>query len=167
MEALAKLGIDGWGLLLYLVNFGILFLLLKRFVYKPLLKVLDDRRNRIKDDVERATFMREELKKEREEEAGARTARLEELDERIKEAKKVARDEAKRLLMDAEAQRDAVLTQAAKAADETIAATIADAEKEILDRVKRVVSHVLEENVSQEVIAESVKKSFTSVTKTS
>ena len=167
MEALAKLGIDGWGLLLYLVNFGILFLLLKRFVYKPLLKVLDDRKNRIKDDVERATFMREELKKEREEEAGARKARLEELDERVKEAKKVARDEAKRLLNEAESQRDAILTQASKAADETIAATIADAEKEILDRVKRVVSHVLEENIPQDVVAESVQKSFKSVTKTS
>lgn len=167
MDALAKLGIDGWGLLLYLVNFGVLLLLAKRFVYKPLLKVLDERRERIKDDVERAAAMREQLKKERAAEVDERKTRLTELDERIKEAKTVAREEAKKLLTDAEAQRDAILSHASETADATIAGAMQDAEKEILSRVKQVVTHVLEEGIPQEIVEKSVQDSWKTVTKSS
>lgn len=167
MDALGKLGIDGWGLLLYLVNFGVLLLLMQRFVYKPLVKMLDERRDRIKDDVERASSMREQLKKERAAEVDERKARLSELDERIKEAKGVARDEAKKLLTDAESQRDAILSHASETADSTIAGAMQDAEKEILSRVKQVVTRVLEEGVPQEIVEKSVQDSWKTVTKSS
>lgn len=167
MDALAKLGIDGWGLLLYLVNFGVLLILLKRFVYKPLIKYLEERQKRIKEDVERAEEIRKQLVKERADEVDERKARLLALDERIKEAKTVAREEAKRVIQEADQQREAILTNASEVADATISSTIKETEKEILERVRRVVTHVLEEGVPKELVEESVQKSWKRVTKRS
>lgn len=165
MEALAKLGIDGWGLVLYLVNFGVLLLLLQKVAFKPLIKYLDERRDRIKEDVEQAALMRKELESEREKEEQARKMRMEEVDARIKEVKTVAREEAKNMLSEAGEQRDAILAQATKSANDTIAETISGAESEILDRVRKVVMHVLEKGVPEDVVEKSVKESWKTVTK--
>ena len=49
MDALQKLGIDGWSLVLYLVNYGILFFVLGKYVYKPLAKAMDARSEKIRN----------------------------------------------------------------------------------------------------------------------
>ena len=165
MEALAKLGIDGWGLLLYLVNFGVLLVLMQRFVYRPLMQYLDKRRKQIKTDVKKAKKMRKTLEAEREEEAAARAMRQAELDQQLAAAKKMARDQAKELINEADGQRDAMLGQASMQAQETIASAMKDAEDEILQRMKQVVLHVLEDGVPEDVAQESVKKSWAAISK--
>lgn len=167
MDALANLGIDGWGLLLYLVNFGLLLWLMQRYVYKPLVKYLDKRRDQIKEDVDRAAMLRKDLDAEREGESAQRAKRLEALDAQVKDAKQLARTEAKQMIADAETQRDAILSNASKTADATIAATMSDAEGEILERVRRVVTHVLEDGVPQDLVDKSVQDSWKRVTKAS
>ena len=166
MDALAQLGIDAQGLLLYLVNFGILLLVMYRFVYKPLVKVMSDRREQIKHDVESAANMREELEVFKQNEEKERRARELELDERIQAAKKVVREDAKKLLADAEAQRDSVIAQANETAQATIDGAMAGAESEIISRVRKVVTHVLKD-VPEEIVEKSVQDSWKRVTQKS
>lgn len=166
MDALAQLGIDAQGLLLYLVNFGILLLVMYRFVYKPLVKVMSDRREQIKHDVESAATMREELDVLKQNEEKERRARELELDERIQEAKKVVREDAKKLLADAETQRDNVIAQANETAQATIDGAMAGAESEIIKRVRNVVTHVLKD-VPQDIVEKSVQDSYKRVTQKS
>lgn len=165
MDALGNLGIDGFSVLLYLVNFGILLLLLQRFAYRPLLKMLETRREQIKTDVQKAQTLREGLEIERADEEQARATRLAQLDQQISSAKKMAREEAKKLLIDADEQRDAILAQASSQVEEAIAGTIQEAEEEILTRIKKVVLQVLEDGVPEEVAKESVKKSWEAVSR--
>ena len=47
MEALAKLGIDTKLLIAQVVNFVLLLLILKRYAYKPVLRMLDERSKKI------------------------------------------------------------------------------------------------------------------------
>src|SRR5512136_1154217 len=54
MEALQKLGIDFKVLIAQIINFGILFFILKHFLYKPILNGLDKRKKRIKESLEKA-----------------------------------------------------------------------------------------------------------------
>ncbi len=42
-QGIAALGIDGWAILFQLVNFAILFWVLQRFAFRPLLKILQER----------------------------------------------------------------------------------------------------------------------------
>lgn len=62
MELLTKLGIDWKLLLAQAVNFLIVLGVLYRFLYKPLLKFLDDRKNRIESSLIEAKRIEAELK---------------------------------------------------------------------------------------------------------
>jgi F-type H+-transporting ATPase subunit b len=160
MEALQKLGIDGWGIVLYLVNFGVLLVVLQRYVFRPLLAFIDKRREEISTNVNAAEQMRTKLEAERAEEAATRQAREAELETRVRNVKQVAREEAKKTLADAEAQREAIMSQARIAADQTISGAMDEAQEQMLERIQTVVMHVLKEEVSEETVRESVKKSW-------
>jgi F-type H+-transporting ATPase subunit b len=64
MELIAKLGVDWKLLLAQIVNFGIVLTVLYVFVYRPLLRLLDDRRERIRkslEDVDKIEKQKHEL----------------------------------------------------------------------------------------------------------
>lgn len=160
MDALQKLGIDLWGVLLYLVNFGVIFLVLRRFVVRPLLRFLDARQMEIATNLQAAETMRSTIAGEQQAEAEARAVREQELAERLRAAKTLARDEAKKLVSEAEAQRDAILSQTREAADAMVANTLDEAEAEVQKRIREVVSYVLEHEVPEKVVAASVEKGW-------
>lgn len=54
MELLTTLGVNWQQLVAQLINFGVLLAVLTYFVYKPVLRVIDDRRERIKKSMEDA-----------------------------------------------------------------------------------------------------------------
>ena len=55
---IGALGIDLGALIAYVVNFGVLLVLLYLFAYKPILKMLDQRANRIRESLEEADRVR-------------------------------------------------------------------------------------------------------------
>ena len=57
---MADLGVNLWLLIAYLVNFIILLGILRLFAYKPLLRVLDQRAERIRESLAAADRVREE-----------------------------------------------------------------------------------------------------------
>ena len=165
MDALANLGIDGWGLVLYAVNFGVLIWLMHRFAYKPLVRMMDERREMIRKNVQEAQELRSELEEKARAEHDERKKREQALDTRITEAKSVARSEAKTMIEEAQKQREAILSQASQTAEQTMNATIDRTEKEILDRVRRVVAHVLESDIPEDVVNASVERSWKALSK--
>lgn len=100
MEALANLGIDWKLLLAQVVNFVVVLLVLKRFAYKPMLKLLDERTAKIEKGLADA------------ESAGKK---LGEMEVREKAVLSEARSEAKRIL--AETDEAAQKRDAAKIAE--------------------------------------------------
>jgi len=52
MNPLAKLGFSGPIFIAQLVNFGLLLILLRLFAYKPIMKMLENRANKIKESLE-------------------------------------------------------------------------------------------------------------------
>ena len=85
MEALGKLGIDGRLLIAQIVNFAILLFLLQRFLYRPLLAMLEKRREMIEKSVEEARAISERLasvEKQREEEFASTRIKAQEIIEK-------------------------------------------------------------------------------------
>ncbi|HBU27543.1 TPA: hypothetical protein DEB00_00310 [Candidatus Uhrbacteria bacterium] len=167
MDALAKLGIDGWGIFLYLVNFGVLLFVLQRFAYKPLRLYLDQRREQIKENIEEAESLRATLEAEREREVIDRREREAHLQARLLEAKRIMKEEAKSLLTDAVSRRDVILTQAGEQAQRLTEGALQEAEEETIKRIRQVVLHVLGDSLSEDVVKESVRESWKHVTGTS
>ena len=65
MDALSSLGINGPFLIAQLFNFFVLFFLLRRFLFKPMVNMLETRKQRIADGLQAAEMARREAETER------------------------------------------------------------------------------------------------------
>jgi len=160
MEALQKLGIDGWALMLYFVNFGVVIFLMQRYLYGPLIKFIDERRATITRNIEEAEELRKSFEAEAKKQLANTDAKTAEMNERIAEAKKHAKDEAKALITDADARRSALLADAQEQADAMKDGILKDAEAETLKRIESVIKHILQNDVPANIIEDSVKKGW-------
>jgi len=77
MEIFNQFGINPLLLLAQVVNFAVLLFILKRFLYKPILKVLEERKKRIEESLKNAEEIEKRLVEtaELEEEILAKSAR--------------------------------------------------------------------------------------------
>jgi F-type H+-transporting ATPase subunit b len=114
MEAL---GIQPVLLLAQLINVGILFFVLKKFLYKPILKMLDKRKAEIEEGLNLTQKMaKEEAKlKERQEELASQAKK--DAKAMLDEAKKQGEQEKKQIITDAHKQAQEILAKAQKAAE--------------------------------------------------
>ena len=105
-------GVDGWKLLFQVINFLLLLYLLNRFLFKPVLKLLDERESRIKkglEDAEAAAHDRELAHAERE---AAMDEARKEAQAMIARATKIADDSRAEILAEARAQAEKVTSRA-------------------------------------------------------
>lgn len=150
-------------LIAFVINFAILFTLLSVFLYKPVLKILDERQARIKESMEQAENMRQQAARSEEEikahlenarkEGQAIIAQATQIGERLKqEARESARQETESLInkarLETQRERDKALAELRK---EFADIAILAAEKvigETLDKEKhrKVIDEVLKES---------------------
>ena len=118
-----------------IVNFIILLWILAKFAYKPLLKAMDDRRNRIVKDLDSAEHARKE----------AETLKLEYANQ-LKTARKEASDIIAKANADAQKLHDEALAQAQKERDALLESgrerVEAEKKKALLDVREQVIASV-------------------------
>ena len=106
MELLKNLGVDGPKLIAQLINFGIVLFVLWRFAYKPVLEMLETRRQKIAKSMDEAEQIKAELAEtqaERDKVMAEANARAEKLIADAKEAaKQVGKAEGERAVKQAE-----------------------------------------------------------------
>ena len=124
-------GIDLSLIIAQAVNFGVLFIVLSYLLYKPVLKTLDERREKVAkgvEDAEKATA----LLATADTEAGSRIQGAEiEAESIVAAAREVAGTEKTRIVKEAEARAAALEADAAARAQEDAARMLRDSEKEI------------------------------------
>lgn len=163
MEGLSELGINLPSLLAQLVNFALLLGLLYLVAYKPIMKKLDERSNKIKESIEQT----EQIKKQAEQAEEGFKARVEEAsqqgqliidratrtsEEIRQKARREAKEEAEALLARARAEirreRDEVIDELRREyADLTIMAAEKIIERSLDKKAHRqIIDKVLEES---------------------
>jgi F-type H+-transporting ATPase subunit b len=165
MEGFAKLGINLPLLIAFIVNFVILFSLLGLFLYKPVMKMLDERAKRIKEGMERAEATKEEYARAGEEvkrliskareDGQALTTQATQVGERLKEeAKQEASKEAQAIVdktrAELEAERDKIISDLRR---EFVDISISAAEK--------VIKETLDKKMHRRLIEEALEESAT------
>lgn len=111
-----KLGINAMGLLAQIVNVGILLFVFLRFLYKPILKVLEKRQQSIEDNIR----LQEQLE-----------ARLEALDSKEKDLMKHAKVEANKLAEESRAQAKTIASEVLSKAREEAAMLRKQAQRDL------------------------------------
>jgi len=165
MGGFADIGINLPLLIAFIINFIILFALLGLFLYKPVMKMLDERAKRIKESMEQAEATKaqyahaeEEVKKliiKAREDGQALVSQATQMGERVKEeAKEGAKKEAQviidRTRIELEEERDRIIDDLRR---EFVDISISAAEKvikETLDkeRHRKLIEEALEESAT-------------------
>jgi len=149
MEILEDFGVEPILLLAQVVNFVILLYILKRFLYKPILKVLEERKKRIETSVKQS----EEMQKRFDEITKKQTEILDKAKVESEQIIEGAKNEAKILA-------DQIQLNATNAGNETIKRTqqtleiekqkmINEAKREIVDVVTSITEKVVQKNLTK------------------
>jgi F-type H+-transporting ATPase subunit b len=142
-SGIGALGLDGKALLIQLVTFVLAFLVLRRFAFKPILKVLTERRELIESGVSIGEQMKQdqakldakidaELAKARKEADAVIAAANETSRDTIREAEVKAQDKAAGILKDAEERIKTDTARARKKLEGELVGLISDATEAII-----------------------------------
>lgn len=135
---MAELGIDFSRLLQQIVNFGILLILLRFLLYKPVLRLLEERRERIRKGLEDAEKARAALE-------GAQA----EYEKRLEEARREAQAIIAQATQAAERAREEILAEARAEAQRIVA----KAQEEIEYERKRLLVELRQEVADLAILA--------------
>lgn len=146
------LGVNLKFLIIQVVNIAIFYFLFTKFLLKPILKVLDDRKRKIAEGIENAEHAQLELKK---------------VDELKEDTKKNAKIEEKKLLEEArvtaQKQADEIIDTAKVKAAKIIAdanAAAANIEKDVIQRIQEDELKLVDE-IIEKVLDEKLKDTET------
>lgn len=119
---LAALGIDARAFAIQLVTFLFVFLILRKFVFKPVVRLLNNRQETIEQGVKLTTQL---------------SAQKEELDKEVAEARKKARKEAEEILAASHAEATAMIKEAEENAQAKAKAVLEEAQQKIADEAAK------------------------------
>lgn len=156
MEGLAKLGIDPLSILLYLLNTGLLLVVLIYVLYKPILRYLDERRDQIRRSVHEAQILKEELDKKSIEARDASQKAEETLKREMENLRKFTEEKRAELTAEMETARTEMLSKAEADITRRKDELLKDAEKATMDLIKKIVLHIVQNKVPEEVVKASI-----------
>jgi F-type H+-transporting ATPase subunit b len=162
MDGLAELGINAPMLIAQVVNFGILFLILRFAAYKPIMKMMDARSNKIKESLEQAERIKQQSEvaeqetAKRIEEANANGQKI------VGQAVQAAEEVKRRAEQDAKKEADALLVKAQAEIIQEKEAAIAELRKEVADLAVMVagkaISTSLDKDTQRKIIDNALKE---------
>jgi len=153
------LGIDAKLLLAQLFNFIILLVLLKKFLYRPLLKVLDERKKKIEDGLVNAEKIKKELDIIEEEKAKVlREAHLQ-VSDLIAQERKNAQKEREKIIQEAKQQANEEVKKGAVLARQEL-----DKAKEQLKKEAIVIAAEMTRKILSDLSEEDKKKIISKLT---
>ena len=168
MEAL---GFHWPSLIAYLLNFTILLIVLSKFAYKPILKILDDRSSNIKDSLELADKVREESAQQQAQ-----------LDDQLVESRKQGQTIIEEARSAAEKLSDQEREKSKKEAEEFLVKAKNDIERErdsamdelrsnfgglAVSAAEQIIQRSLDENTHKDIIDNVLENAFTDKTEES
>lgn len=131
--ALQSLGILWWNLVFQIANFLVVLWLLNRFLYKPIMKMLRERRETIAEGLAEAESVREQAEAQRAEFEQQLTDERRASQERLRDAVAKSEEAARQRLTDANAEAEQIMIRARSDADEARSQALAGLHGEIAD----------------------------------
>ncbi len=160
MEGFSKIGIDWWSVLLYLINYGLLLVVLAKYVYPRILKAVDARRTLIASNINDANSLRAELIKQTESAEKDRKALLKKLEEETALVKKELQQKKKEMLEQMALEREKLLVEAKALIGEEKQQLIAEVQTKLIQVVQAAVLHIAMTEVSEKTVVASINKSW-------
>lgn len=163
MELLTKLGIDWKLLLAQIVNFVILLAILYKFLYKPVIKLLEDRQAKIEKSLKQAEEIQKNLYTSEGEKAKVLEAARGEAGKIVAESREMAIKVRDEMLNKAKMEAANIVDSGKKellAEKETM---MRDAKTELADILKMAAEKIIKEKLDSERDAALIEKTITEI----
>lgn len=147
MQTLDVISINLWQMVAALGNLILLFVIVKKFLYKPVKKMLAARENAINQDYDAARQAKEDAMKDKKEYEDRLLSAEKEADSVIKSAVSVAKAREKEIVADAHEKADGIVRQA----KEEAALELKKAEDSVKREIAEVSSALTEKLLEREV----------------
>ena len=149
-DLIHKLGIEWKLLLAQIVNFVILFLVLKKFLYKPLINLMNRRRDRIIEGLEKAKKGEEEFQKIQEMRERELAKIQKEAEALIQKAREIGDKKQQEILTEAEEKTRKIVEEARVRIEIEKEKMLKEVRQDIADLVINATEKVLEEKIDEE-----------------
>ena len=157
-ELLVSLGIDWKLFLAQIVNFSILLFVLYKFAYRPVLKMLDDRTDKIEKGLADAEKSQKKLKEIEEKEKEVLIDAKKQAKEIIKKAEEQAQVNKEELIVTAREESDKITEKAKKVAGEEKDKMVAEVKMEISELIAVAVEKIVDEKLDGAKDAQIIDK---------
>lgn len=145
-----QLGINAFQLIAQGINFAILLLVLKRFLYKPVLKLLESRQQQIAASAARAAEVERKIEELESREKDMLMQAKVKADELVKESRREAKKTSQAILAEAENQLAVQRSQMIENAQEEISRMKADFHRLVIKEAVNVANEALKKLLSSE-----------------
>lgn len=145
-ELFAAFGINGKLLLIQAFNFGVLLLALWYFLYRPVLKLIDDRRAKIAEGVRTAEAAAKRLQEAKKEGEGMIASASREAEGLVALARTRADEKGSEMLKAAETRAGGILKEAEARAQESKHQALLESEREIARAAMLAAEKILRQN---------------------
>lgn len=155
MDALLKpdLGLTFWTI----VNFLILLFILGKFAWKPMLKALDEREQKIASDIENAKKANEDAKKIKDDLQAQLEKVAQESSAKLKEASAMGEQEKEKILAKAREEAQTLINQARTQIEVETSKAIDAVKKELVDTTMLAVKKVIGKEADAQTNAQMVE----------
>tara|TARA_B100001013_G_C24355747_1_gene342170 strand:- start:3 stop:515 length:513 start_codon:yes stop_codon:yes gene_type:complete len=158
MDGITQLGINLPALITQVISFVILLLVLTKLLYKPLLKILDERSEKVKNSLTMADEARKEAEKARAEmQEEIKAARIEG-QETVTKAKNIAEKQGEEELVKAKKQIEAEKIKAQTHIQQERDAAIADLKNHFSDLVLTATENLMRQNIDAQTDKKVIDK---------
>lgn len=162
MDLLGKLGIDWRLLIAQIVNFLILLIILRKFLYKPVLKILHDRSKKIEKSLKDAEKIEKNLAQAEEEKEKQILAGKQEANKIVENSKKHAEQVKKEKLAEAKKEVEKVIKDAKDEIRSERKEMMNELRSELGDLVllasKKLTNQTLDKQSNQKLIDQAIKE---------
>ncbi len=165
MEILSDFGVEPILLLAQVVNFIVLLYILKRFLYKPILRILDERKRKIETSVKQSEEIQKKFDEVSQKQIEILDKAKEESEQIIKNAKNEAKTLAGQIQSDASIQAEDSMKRAQQTLQLEKQKMISEAKQEIGDVVVTVTEKVIQKTLTKSDKDRFVKKAVEEIRK--
>ena len=158
MEALAALGINLPSLLWHTFNFLLLVALLSKFLYRPVTRMLDERSSRIRESMERAEAIKDQLARTTEETRLQLEAARKEGQSIVEQAKQIGERVKAQAKQEAQAEADKIVAKARAQLEQERQQVVAELRREmaglVVSAAGRVIGESMDDRIQRRLIEE-------------
>ncbi len=141
------MGINGALLISQIVNFVLLIVLLRKFAYAPVLRMLNDRSDKIEKSLQDAKRIEEELKNTEETKVAEIKKAKEEAAEIVRNASEIAQANSEKTLDETRKKTQEIVAKAKEEIREEKEKSVREAEKEIAGLAIQIAEKIIKKNL--------------------